>query len=270
MDSQEVQIAEPMASLIPGRLNLRFRVPKALTRQSDMPTPYVTTYAACELPNKIRVDEFGDHVFIADQDGPAGYHEFLFVEDRGDAIFEPVELLSIPKAEPHLWKDCLIQLGAISDATQPLNMQVNNTVVEVPRLFGRMHKLPGGVYATEIDVEVFVSHRPFTREEMGLLEAQVTTQIVWQGRNLSVNEDCLHDHVEFAETQTSGRVLSQWGTVNNPLTGAGKTVFPATSMKKWRRYLFDQKHELVAGQWRLTNYYANPPKSAKAILNMAV
>ena len=57
---------------------MRFRVPKSLTRQTDMPTPEVTTFTECNLPNKIRVDEFGSYVFIKDEEGPSGYHEFIF------------------------------------------------------------------------------------------------------------------------------------------------------------------------------------------------
>jgi hypothetical protein len=78
MDAQEIQILEPMASPIPGRLVMRFRVPKSHTRPANMPTPEVTTFSDCDLPNKIRVDEFGDYVFVTDQDGPSGYHEFIF------------------------------------------------------------------------------------------------------------------------------------------------------------------------------------------------
>jgi hypothetical protein len=78
MDSQEIQILEPLALPVPGRLAMRFRVPKSLTRQADMPTPLTTTFSACKLPNKIRQDEFGSYLFIKDEEGPSGYHEFIF------------------------------------------------------------------------------------------------------------------------------------------------------------------------------------------------
>ena len=138
------------------------------------------------------------------------------------------------------------------------------------RLFGRMHLLPGGMYASEIEVETFVAHRPFTREEMGVLESQVTTRIHWQGRNLDINLDCLHGLVEFPETQTQGRVLGGFGTVDRPLQMTGKTVFPPTPMPKWKKYLFDQRHERVGEEWRLTNYWVNPPRGARHILGAAV
>lgn len=270
MDSVESTLVKPVASLVPGRLNVHVRVPVTHVRQSIMPTPNVTTFTACELPGLTRYDEFGDHVFVQNIDGPGdGYMTFIFVEDRGTAMFDPVDSLSRPLTEPHLWKTCLLQLGAIEDATQPINVEIGGSVVEIPRLFGRMHKLPGGVYATDIDMLTFVGHRPFTREEMGKLETQVTTQVYWQGRNLTVNEDCMHGLIEFEETQTSGTVRSGWGTVDNPLVPAGKTIFPPTPMTKWRRYLFDQKHELVEGEYRLVQYWANPPRGVKRILDAA-
>jgi len=78
MDPQEIQILEPMATPVAGRLCMRFRVPKSLVRQRDMPTPQTTTFRDCTLPNKIKLDEWGDAVFISDNDGPSGYHEFVF------------------------------------------------------------------------------------------------------------------------------------------------------------------------------------------------
>jgi len=272
MDPQEVQIAEPVASPIPGVLALRFRVPKSKLRQAIMPTPLETTYLECQLPGRIRLDEFGSYVFSSDQDGSAGYHEFLFVPERSAAeIATPVPSLSHPDTQPFPWKPCLIQLGALEDDTQPLTFEAGpGTSVQVPRLFGRMHLLPGGMYASEIETEVFVAHRPFTREEMGVLETQVTTRLQWQGRNLDVDLDCLHGLVEFPETQTSGRAVSGLGTVNNPLVLTGKTVFPPTPMPKWKRHLFDQRHEPVGGMWRLTNQWVNPPRGARRILGAAV
>jgi hypothetical protein len=89
---------------------MRFRVPKSLTRQADMPTPLTTTFSACKLPNKIRQDEFGSYLFIKDEEGPSGYHEFIFAPpltneqvqtpyrtyfDTEPSMFWPKVLLSI-------------------------------------------------------------------------------------------------------------------------------------------------------------------------------
>ena len=268
-DNIETTPGIPVSTPIPGVLGWRFYVPKTDLRQAMMPTIYETTYAACSLPNKVRLDEFGEHVFCGDED-EGMYHTFLFMPDRSTSRTTVIPSLSPPISQEHYWKSCLLELGALEDATQPLNFEVGGVTTEVPRLFGRMHLLPGGNYASEIDVETFVSDRPFTREEMGRLEEQVTTRLQWQGRNLSVDLDCLHGLVEFPETNESGTPLSGWGTVNKPLVLNGKTVYPPTSMPKWRRYLFRQSHELVGGMWRLTNYYANPPAGARKILNAAV
>jgi hypothetical protein len=40
-------------------------------------------------------------------------------------------------------------------------------------------------------------------------------------------------------------------------------------MKKWRRYLFDQKHDFVEGEYRLQQLWANPPQGVRAILDSA-
>lgn len=268
----EVQLVKPVAGLVTGRLNVELRVPVAVLYQRDMPEPLVTTFQACTLPCKDRLHEFGSHLFVSNADGPGEtYHTFKFVEVRTPAqIATAVPSLSYPDTQPHHWRDCLIELGAIEDASEPLNFESGGQTIEVPRLFGRMHLLPGGMYASEIEVETFVAHRPFTREEMGVLESQVTTRIHWQGRNLDINLDCLHGLVEFPETQTQGRVLGGFGTVDRPLQMTGKTVFPPTPMPKWKKYLFDQRHERVGEEWRLTNYWVNPPRGARHILGAAV
>lgn len=269
MDTIEPTLAIPMSTPIPGVLGLRVKVAKTVLQQRMMPTPNVTLYRNSELPTRERVDEFGDYVFTADED-EGMYHAFSFVPDRSTTRTTKVEALSYPLADDHPWKPCLIELGALEDATQPLSFEASGNVVEVPRLFGRMHLLPGAMYATEIDVETFVSDRPFTREEMGRLEEQVTAQINWQGRNLTVNLDCLHGGLEFPETQTNATPFYGLGTKNAPRMLKAKVVYPPTSMTKWRRYLFKQEHRPVGGMWMLTNFYANPPRGARKLLNLAV
>lgn len=269
MDKLEPIIATPMSTPIPGVLALRVRVAKTHITQAMMPTPNVTTYANSALPTRDRADEFGSHIFAADED-EGNYHAFMFVPNRSETRGTKVDALSVPLSDDHHWKPCLVELGALEDVTQPLTFETGGSVAEVPRLFGRMHLLPGGMYATEIDVETFVSDRPFTREEMGRLEEQVTTQIAWQGRNLNVNLDCLHGEVTFPETQESGIPVDGLGTKNAPKMLRDKIVFPPTSMPKWRRYLFKQDHATQGGMWILRNYWANPPRGARKILNLAV
>lgn len=269
MDQLEPTLVKPMATPIPGVLGCQVLVAKSVLRQSMMPTPLVTTFTTSALPIKYRLDDFGDHVFVADEDA-GEYHAFTFVPNRDADRLTKVEALSYPMADDHAWKPCLIELGVLEDASQPLTFEKSGAVQEVERLFGRIHLLPGGMYATEIDVETFVSDRPFTRDEMGRLEEQVTTQIVWQGRNLNINLDCLHGRVTFKETQTEATPVYGMGTDNAPKYLKDEIVFPPTSMPKWRRYLFKQEHRPVAGMWMLTNYYANPPRGARKILQLAV
>jgi hypothetical protein len=181
-----------------------------------------------------------------------------------------VDALSVPLSEGHTWKPCLLELGALEDATMPLNFEVSGSTTEVSRLFGRMHLLPGDNYETDVDVETYVSERPFTRDELGRVENQVSTRLQWQGRNLTVDLDCLHGLVEFLETNTSGTPVNGWGTVNRPLVLNGKTVYPPTPMTKWRRYCYKATHTLEGGMWVLRRYFANPPAGARPILNAAV
>lgn len=269
MDDIESQLTKSVASLIPGELNVHVRVPLSRVPTLTMPTPLVTTYRQSALPGAAYYEKFADHIFVQNIDGPGNYMTFIFVKDRTETLTTAVPSLSRPLTEPHLWKTCLLQLGAIEDATTPLNAIIGGETVEIPRLYPRMRKLPGGIYPTEVDLLTYVSHRPFTRAEMGKLETQVTTQVTFHGVGLSINEDCMHGLVEFPETQTSGKVKTGFGTVDNPLAPNGRMVFPPTPMKKWRRYLFDQKHDFVEGEYRLQQLWANPPQGIRAILDSA-
>lgn len=272
MNTQEVQIAEPAPCLVPGNLALRFHVPKSLLRTDMMPTPLVTTFAECLLPNKIRLEEFGSHIFVEDEDGPAGYHRFTFVPVRTSAQIETkIESLSKWSYQKHPWDDCLLMLGAIQDASQPLTFENNGTTVEVPRLFGRFYLLPGGMYASRVDVEVYVSHTHFPDAMKSDLLCPVPSQIKWQSRNLSVNLTCLHDDVQFEETQTSGTVLENWGTVQAKITPQSRAFFPATNPPIWVPHYYDiDESDPIGGMRRLTKLRVHPPAGVEEILNAAL
>lgn len=272
MDPQEITIAEPAPCLVPGELTLRFHVPKSLLRRNMMPTPLVTTFAQCKLPNKIKVEEFGSHVFVEDEDGPAGYHRFTFVPVRTDAQIEAqIESLGKWTFRRHPWDDCLLMLGALEDSTQPLTIEVNGSVVEVPRLFGRHYLLPGGMYASRVDVEVYVSHTHFPDGMKSDLLSPVPAAIRWQSRNLTVNLNCLHDDVEFEETQTGGTPLANWGTKNATITPQRTAFFPATNPPLWVPHYYDiDESDPIGGMRRLTKLRVHPPAGVEEILNAAL
>lgn len=271
MDELEPQLAQPKASLIPGLLSLVFHVPNSVLKQADMPTPGVTLFKDCKLPNKERVHEFGTHVFIENEDA-GNYQAFRFVPRRSHAQIETqIETLSKWSYMKHPWDDCLIVLGAIEDATQPLSFDNDGTPVTVPRLFGRRYLLPGGMYASRVDVEVYVSHTHFPDAMKSDLLCPVPGQIQWQSRNLNVNLNCLHDDVEFEETQTEGTVLPNWGTKNVTLTPQGKAVFPATNPPIWVPHYYDiDESDPIGGMRRLTKLRVHPPLGVEEILNAAV
>lgn len=271
MDPKPATLFEPRPSLLPGVLMFVFRVPCDTVTQAMMPTPLVTTYAACKLPNKQRVNEgtWKDFIFVADQDGPPGYIEFLFVPPITEAARNvPVPVLSKTTSLRRPWDPCLLKLGAIEDATQPMTVELNGTRTDVPRLFPRHYLLPGGVYACRVDIEVYVSHDKFPDEMLADLVSPVPTDVSWNHQGREGRLQCLHGDVEFAETQTSGTVKEHWGTVDNRLVLGEKQVFPKTNMTKWVTHVYDIDHsDPINGMRRLTKWRVHPPPGARKILN---
>ena len=149
MDSQEIQILEPLALPVPGRLAMRFRVPKSLTRQADMPTPLTTTFSACKLPNKIRVDEFGSYLFIKDEEGPSGYHEFIFAPPLTDEQVQTPYRTYFDTEPSMFWPKVLLTI-------QTYKRLFDDVQVSRPR-YKEAYQGP-----TRVRIEEFYSPSPFT------------------------------------------------------------------------------------------------------------
>jgi hypothetical protein len=150
MDSQEIQILEPLALPVPGLLAMRFRVPKSLTRQADMPTPLTTTFSACKLPNKIRQDEFGSYLFIKDEEGPSGYHEFIFAPSLTNEQAQTPYRTYFDTEPSMFWPKVLLSIQAYK------RLLGDGTYVIRPR-YKEAYQGP-----TRVRIEEFYSPSPFT------------------------------------------------------------------------------------------------------------
>jgi hypothetical protein len=150
MDSQEIQILEPLALPVPGLLAMRFRVPKSLTRQADMPTPLTTTFSACKLPNKIRQDEFGSYLFIKDEEGPSGYHEFIFAPSLTNEQAQTPYRTYFDTEPSMFWPKVLLSLQVFK------RLLGDGTYVARPR-YKEAYQGP-----TRVRIEEFYSPSPFT------------------------------------------------------------------------------------------------------------
>lgn len=262
MDQVEQAPFEPMSSPEVGVFDFVVRIPKSAVKGGVRLVPGVTTYKTFPFAQRARCNEgwAQNYVFVFDQDGAVGWHEFYFTLNRlGSALTTPVASLSLPAApQPHLWPDVMLRMGFIEDASTPLTYEVSGAIVNVPRLFLRYWKLPGGVIASMMRVETFLSPRPFPRS-MFQLDVPVATTVTWDMRNLSGSFTGLHPEVRFAETQTEGRVLQDAGTVGQPITIQGYQIFPATNHPQWQQHVCDEVPSQERGVYKLVRTTVEPP-----------
>lgn len=259
---------EPIPSEEPGVPDFVVRVPASLIRGDRMPIPGVTTYRDFPYATKSRANEnwTADYVYVYETiSGSAKEHEgsviweFYFTKNRGEELFrEPISFRTDNTTRPHQWDDVLLRMGFIQDASQPLTLEVGGERVEVPRLFDRYWHLPGGVYASKMKIEVFLNHEAFP-EDMFLLDIPVPTTVSWDMRNKRGSIKCLHPHIRFPETQTSGQVLPDAGTIEKPLIITGFQDFPATNHKTWIQHVADEDVTQIRGVRRLVRTTVLPP-----------
>lgn len=196
MDSQEIQILEPLALPVPGRLAMRFRVPKSLTRQADMPTPLTTTFSACKLPNKIRVDEFGSYLFIKDEEGPGGYHEFIFAPPLTNEQVQTPYRTYFDTEPSMFWPKVLLSI-------QTAKRLFDSVFVARPR-YKEAYQGP-----TRVRIEEFYSPSPFTipvyepmidrglNDEIGVNVASGFQSFWYSVGNLNLDA-CLHPAIDIS------------------------------------------------------------------------
>lgn len=274
MDPLEPTLFQPIPSLIPGEVGFIFRVPGTEIGKFTMPVPNVTTYAAFEGPNKLRVHEYhwAEMVFTHNDDGGSGYHAFYFHEARTQAqVQRAVPSLSTPDNRPHRWDAVLVYLAALEDPTQPLTLEVGGEVVEVPRLFERLYKIPEMVLSTDIDVEVFVSNQPFTRA-MVKTNIPVPGEVRWRDRNISGELVCLHPYLEFTEVQTGASRLTGWGTTRSrsPMGNFSRRVYRPTNHTQHQDHVISASpRRSDNGQWMLTRETVRVPEGFQMIKDLS-
>lgn len=274
MDTLEPSLFKPIASLIPGEVGFVFRVPDSEIGKFTMPVPFVTTYADFEGPNKLKLGEYhwADMIFTHNETGPGEYMSFYFHEDRRQRFGTKVGTLSYPDNRPHTWPNVMVHLSAVEDPTQPLTLEVGGEVVEVPRLFERLYKIPESTLSTDIDVEVFVSNKPFPRQ-MVKTDIPVPGEVRWRDRNISGELVCLHPYLEFAETQTGGTRLSGWGTTRSksPMGSSTKRVYKPTLHTTWKPHVHraDPRLDEETGLWMLTRELVLVPQGFAAIKDLS-
>lgn len=270
MDTVEQAPFESWSSLEPGVFDFVVRVPKANVKGGKKLVPGVTRYKDFPFPQRARSSEgwCQNHVFVLDTDGAAGWHEFWFSAERTGALMKrPILSRSFITTKPHRWDDVMLRMGFIEDPTQPLSYEVSGQIVQAARLFGRFWKLPGGVYASFMKVETFLSPRPFPRS-MFLLDVPVPTTVTWDMRNLNGSFTGLHPEVRFREQQTGGRVLADAGTVGKPITIQGYQVFPGTNHPQWKIHVCDEDVTQERGVYQLVRTTIEPP-GVKRVKNAA-
>ena len=261
---------EPWSSAEPGVFDFVVRVPKTNVKGGVKLIPGKTRYKDFPFPQRARCNEgwCQNHVFVLDTDGSDGLHEFWFSLDRTGALLrKPIPCLSPLAPKPHRWDDVLLRMGFIEDPTMPLTFEVGGKIVEAAKLFGRYWKLPGGVYASMMKIETFISPRPFPRS-MFLLDVPVPTTVTWEMRNLSSSFTGLHPEVRFKEQQSGGRVLGDAGTVGKPISIQGYQIFPATNHPIWKIHVCDEDVRQERGVWKLVRTTVEPP-GVKRVKNSA-
>lgn len=283
MDNLENNVFQTFPALVPGELGLTLMVPQSVIGSFDLPTPFETTYRECGAPEKPRVQEtvkmggrvvcWGDLVFTRFTPGPGGYLGFMFHVNRTPAeVRRPIKELSTPDNQPYQWPNVLVYLSALEDPTQPLTLELDGTVVQVPRLFERLYKVPEQVISTDVDVEVFVSNRPFSRR-MVRTNVPVLGEVRYHDRNIEGSLMCLHPYVEFPEVQTGGRKLTGWGTTRSrsPMGNFGRRVYKATNQTTWVDHVIEAspKYDPDSGQWMLTRRTVRVPAGFQVIKDLS-
>lgn len=270
MKTAEQAPTEPMASESPGEYDLVVRIPKANVKGDNPLVPGFTKYKDFPYAQRARCNESWcqNHVFVMDNDGVPGMHEYWFTKDRGeDGLKNPIMSRTDNGVKVHEWHPVLLKMGFIEDPKQPLTLEVAGKIVEVPRLFGRYYKLPGGLYASRMRIEVFLNPRTIP-DTAFKLNVPVPTTVSWDMRNVSGSITCLHPHIRFPETQTGGRVLSDAGTVDHPIVLNQVQDFPATNHPGWQHHVCDEDVQTIRGVRRLVRTTVWPPK-VKRIRNSA-
>lgn len=267
----------PLPTLDMESLSFTVSVASTTLGTFTLPTPRVTTYRDWKGPEKSKVNEgvrgqaekFGDYVFAEHEATGGGYHLFHFVRVRPPALeFSPLASESYSTSAPHPWPDVLLALNFAENPYEPITIEKDGGVLQLNRVHELQKFLPGDVMATDFDVEIFVSHRPF-QASFRRLDVPVPTQIgPYRVRNVAgTMPRCLHGRVLIPEVP-SGIVMDGYGTIDDEQIDPTLPVeYPATNHRRWKRHVSYRHQQKQGVLWILEVRWANPPRGVKAVTN---
>lgn len=270
---------EPVPSLVdPAGTDFVVRVPSTDIRGDKMPILGVTKFKDFPYNPRSRSRErwTKNHVFVhrelgakSDEQPEAPFlWEFYFAQGRTVAeSSKPVSYLTRPATNPHPWPNVIERLGFLQDATRPMSYEIGGQRVNVPRLFERYWKIPGGTYASKMQVRIYLSNKPFTEADLRL-NTPVPGVVTWDMDNLSRSVEALHPLIRFRERQTSATVVPDCGTIEHPILQMQTQVFPATGHPRWIDHVCDVHVSEERGVHRLAETFVRVP-GIKRIKNSA-
>jgi hypothetical protein len=277
METGEEQPFKPLASADPGTLSFAVRVMASEVGKFTLPTAGVTTYAQWKGPEHSRPhdgppgqdEKFKDYVFTYHEEGPGEKHTFYFARVRPAREYrQPIASESYPTSAPHPWPDVLLGLNFAENPDEPLTIEKDGAVLELARVHELVKFLPGDVMATDFDVKIFMSHKPFPTN-FHPLDIPVPTQIgPYQVRNVSGTfGKCLHGRVIVPEVP-GGTIMDGYGTVDeDPIDPLLPVEYPATNHRRWKKHVSNRHQEKVKGLWMLEVRWAKPPRGVRAVVN---
>ena len=275
-----------LADIDPGRLafnilvEARFVTP-ALVRQ--LVTTVTTLREWSRLPgmNADRVEEpldatdpslgvLGDN-YVYTHHEPAGtLHGFNFVQIRSDdEILTPIPGKSYTTTDAFFWHDVVNDLYFEESRVQFDRFIVDNQIKVLPRVKALADIIPGGNFSTKFLVEFFASHKPFT-DDFFQLNVQVPALLQWQVRNSEGSMTCLHPHMVFADSVTSGPILPNCGAVGKAHQSGEPANFPATNHTTWINHVCHEGVEQVQGIYFCERRTALVPRGMKKLRGVAV
>lgn len=277
METGEEQPFKPLATIDPGTLAFAVRIMASEVGKFTLPVSGVTTYSQFEGPEKCRAvetprgqtEDFGCYVFTYHEPGPGEKHTFYFARPRSSAEERtPIASESYPTSAPHPWPDVLLALNFAENHDEPMTIEKSGTVVELARVHELRKLLPGDVYATDFDVDIYMAVKPFPHA-FRRLDVPVPTEVgPYQVRNVSgALGKCLHSKVVLPEVP-GGTLMDGYGTVEeDPIDPLMPVEYPATNHRRWKRHVAYRHQEKQNGLWILEVRRAHPPRGVRAIVN---
>lgn len=258
----------PDPELIMFRVGMSTTVfrPEMLPRLGDR-------YAATQLPNKPRLDqgEFRHFTYAhkelertTDQREPSGiiwlYFAPPFDPDAADTG-RPFRAWSTTR--PHRWPMVLRNLWFVDDPSMPLSAlaptasgSTGQAAVFAPRVYARWRRTPAALASCQVDVEQFVSSRPWAPQENPQpLEGDVS----WDFLGSSGSMSCLHPEIRIPARGSDYRVVVDGTQGSAPAPLSQGRLFPATPFPDWDSFVLSDDVQFVDGLYVKEVMTIHPP-----------